>query len=80
MTRESTTNRCIVTSNKKYMIAYEILYILGLFAVMIGALVDYLLKTNTYLLFSIVIASAMFVIATLIWVIDRKCEPLTTKT
>lgn len=70
-------NRCVVTTSKRSMLIYEVLYILGLLVVLTGAAIDYLLGTTPqYLMPMLIIAVGMFASATILWALDRKCEPL----
>jgi len=64
---------CVVVSTKRNMYVYEALYILGLLFVLIGALLEYYWDKEGYLIGSIIDATFLFVLATIIWAIDRKC-------
>jgi hypothetical protein len=70
------TSRCMVSTSKPFMIIYEILYIIGLTLVVIGGIMEFYFSYDRYLMGSIVIASIFFVMATILWAIDRKCEPV----
>lgn len=67
---------CVVVSNKKNMIIYEILYILGLLFVLIGGILEYYFDKEGYFIGSIIDATFLFVLATIIWAFDRKCVPM----
>lgn len=70
-----TNEECIVTTTKSVMRIYAFLYIIGLIGVVIGAILEFFTIPNALVL-SIIFATILFTIATIIWAIDRKCQPL----
>lgn len=73
---KSHNKRCIVTTDKRFMLIYEIMYIVGLTIVLIGMILNYIYNDIQYFYICLIIATALFVLATFIWALDRKCEPV----
>ena len=74
--RESMT--CTVHTKQQYMVVYVWLYIIGLVISMVAVI--YGVLGNVPMFFDILlIAIGFFLIATIIWGIDRQCIPENTK-
>lgn len=87
MDNERTSSRCNITTNKSSMIIYAFLYIAGLIVILIGCIWYYMYirdidlsnildynQNYQYFLLCFIIGISLFVFATIVWALDRKCE------
>lgn len=72
--KRTSKDRCVITTSKRFMVIYEFLYIIGLITVLVGAIIEYYYDMEHSFMISIIYATGLFVIATILWAIDRKCE------